>query len=67
MVFSREAQANLAKVRETDSTWEFHIPRIDTWGYLARYLGVSSNGDGDGNDVVDGDDDKTGGRQRGQG
>ncbi len=27
--------ANLAKVRETGSTWEFHIPRIDTWGYLA--------------------------------
>jgi len=31
----QKAQANLAKVRETGSTWEFHIPRIDTWGYLA--------------------------------
>ena len=30
----QKAQANLAKVRETGSTWEFHIPRIDTWGYL---------------------------------
>ena len=28
--------ANLAKVRETGSTWEFHILRIDTWGYLAQ-------------------------------
>ena len=33
----QKAQANLAKVRETGSTWEFHIPRIDTWGYLAEY------------------------------
>ena len=32
----QKAQANLAKVRETGSTWEFHIPRIDTWGYLAE-------------------------------
>ena len=32
----QKAQANLAMVRETGSTWEFHIPRIDTWGYLAR-------------------------------
>ncbi len=31
----QKAQANLAEVRETGSTWEFHIPRIDTWGYLA--------------------------------
>ena len=30
----QKAQANLAKVRETGSKWEFHIPRIDTWGYL---------------------------------
>ena len=34
----QKAQANLAKVRETSSTWEFHIPRIDTWGYLAFLL-----------------------------
>jgi len=34
----QKAQANLAKVRETGSTWEFHIPRIDTWGYLTRMV-----------------------------
>ena len=35
----QKAQANLAKVRETDSTWEFHISRIDIWGYLAAGRG----------------------------
>ena len=34
----QKAKANLAKVRETGSTWEFHIPRIDTWGYLASTI-----------------------------
>ena len=31
----QKAQANLDEVRETGSTWEFHIPWIDTWVYLA--------------------------------
>jgi hypothetical protein len=35
-----KAQANLAEVRETGSTWEFHIPRIDTWGYLAETASI---------------------------
>jgi hypothetical protein len=47
----QKAPANLAKVRETGSTWEFHILRIDTWGYLAPtilyylfiYYGLSSS------------------------
>ena len=37
--------ANLAKVGETGSTWEFHIPRIDTWGYLALRSGVNEDGE----------------------
>ncbi len=38
----QKAQDNLAKVSETGSTWEFHIPRIDTWGYLAHPFGISN-------------------------
>ncbi len=41
----QKAQANLAKVRETGSTWEFHIPRIDTLGYLAKRIVENSVGD----------------------
>jgi hypothetical protein len=32
----QNAQAKLANVRETGSTWEFPVPRIDVWGYLAH-------------------------------